>query len=210
MRRSGSFAVGLVVLALTGLISCRRSGGVATGGPVSAGVGSAAGQRPGVGESVSFGNAVLVNRSKAPAVLEKVRIIGMTPGFEVLGVRAIATPVVPKQVYNYVGDVGFPPANYASKPLAEEHVVPVPKTYTGSGDPYEGLELVIGARATQPGVARARGIEFTYRVGGKRYRRTYEGAMYLCAPREQFQGDACPGDARDKFGEGTAEFSVPS
>ena len=47
-------------------------------------------------------------------------------------------------------------------------------------------------------------------VTGRRYRQTYEGAMYLCAPKEQYPGDTCPGVARDHFGEGSAEFTVPN
>jgi hypothetical protein len=197
-----------VVVVAYGVASWRHRGSVTVGGPVSAGAGNAGGQRLGVGEDYSFGNVVLTNRSTTPALLEKVRVLGISPGFEVLGVRAIPTPVVPHEVYNYLGDFGFPPAKYPSKPLAEEHVVPVAQTHDKSGEPYEGLELVIGARATQPGVARARGVEFTYRIGSRRYKQVFEGAMYLCAPKEQFQGDACPGDARGRFGDSIAEFSV--
>ena len=210
MKRAAAVlaALGLLVAAAFGVVAWRHRGTVAIGGPVEAGAGNAGGQRLGVGEDYSFGNVVLTNRSKSPARLEKVRVLGITAGFQVLGVRAIPTPVVPHEVYNYLGDFGFPPSKYPSKSLAEEHVVPVAKTHDESGEPYEGLELVIGARATQPGVARARGVEFTYRVGGRRYRRVFEGSMYLCAPKEQFPGDACPGDARGQFGDGTAEFSV--
>jgi hypothetical protein len=204
----GLAVLAVLVVAAYGVITWRQRSSIMNGGPVSAGAGSASGQRLGVGEDFSFGNTVLVNRSKQPAQLEKIRVMGITAGFQVLGVRAIPTPVVPHQVYNYLGDFGFPPAKYPSKPLAEERVVPVAKTHTDGGEPYEGLELVIGARANRPGVAVARGVEFTYRVGGRRYRRTYEGAMYLCAPKEQYEGDACPGDALDKFGDGAAEFSV--
>jgi hypothetical protein len=51
-------------------------------------------------------------------------------------------------------------------------------------------------------------VEFIYRVGSRRYKQMFEGAMYLCAPKEQFSGDACPGDARGQFGDATAEFSA--
>jgi len=56
--------------------------------------------------------------------------------------------------------------------------------------------------------ARARGVEFTYRVGHRHYRRSYEGSMYLCAPREQFLDHNCPGDADGQFGNAVADFPV--
>ena len=198
---------GLVAMLAAGLASCSHGSGVSNGGPVSAGAANSAGQRLGVGEQYSFGNVVLTNRSKTPAQLETIRVVGLTPGFEVLGVRAVRTPVTPNELYSYVGDFGFPPAKYPSTSLTEEHTVPVATTFK-NGEPYEGLELVIGAKATRPGVVRARGVEFTYRIGSHRYKQTFDGAMYLCAPKEQFQGDACPGDARNRFGDLSAEFPV--
>jgi hypothetical protein len=203
-----SGVLAFLLAALAAIVLWQHRNGIAVGGPVSAGGGNASGQRLGLGQDFSFGNTVLTNRSSNPARLEKVRIVGISAGFEVLGVRAVPTPVIPLQVYNYLGDFGFPPAKYPSKPLSEEHVVPVAKTHDDAGGPYEGLELVIGARSAQPGVVGARGVEVTYRVGGRRYRRVSEGAMYICAPKEQFQGNACPGETRVVFGGRTAEFSV--
>jgi len=104
---------------------------------------------------------------------------------------------------------GYPPPEWPSRPLSEEHVVPVAKTRTPAGTPGEGLELVIGVRATRPGVGRARAVEFTYKVGGRRYREVYDGSMYLCAPKEQFTADTCPGDAQGKFDNVSAEVKVP-
>lgn len=86
--------------------------------------------------------------------------------------------------------------------------MPVPKTFT-AGNPDEGLELVIGVRATKPGVARARAVEYTYKVDGRRYREVYDGSLYLCAPKEDFTAETCPGDAEGKFDDVNIEVKVP-
>jgi hypothetical protein len=82
-------------------------------------------------------------------------------------------------------------------------------------DPREGLQLVVGVKSTGPGVGRIRGIEFTYRVGGRRYRNSYDGSGYLCAPAAAFKyGDPdrdCPGkSAEDNFDKKFVEIRVPA
>lgn len=177
------------------------------GGPVTAGSGDN-GVRLGLGEPISFGDYVLRNKGSKPAVLESVRVLGVTGGFEVLGVRTNPTPLRP-DVYHFFGALGFPPHDYPSDPLADKHVVPVAKHRTKTGEPEKGLQLVIGARASEAGVARARGVEFTYRVGHRRYHRSYEGSMVICAPKEQFTAETCPGNAEDQFDDVVVDVPVP-
>lgn len=162
-----------------------------SGGPVllSSGI---VGQRLGVGEPTSFRGTMLMNRASEPAVLQNVRILGVTGGFEVLGVRANALPIGP-------GSDASPAVADNGQVLAGEHVVPGSKTRTASGESEDGLYLEIRARATTPGVARIRGVEITYRVGDRHYRRSYESPMYLCAPLEQFTIETCPGRAEGHF-----------
>jgi hypothetical protein len=178
-------------------------------GPVSAGTGStASGQRLPVGEKVSFGYVLLTNSAKTPATLESIRLLGVTDGLELLGIRSRTVPDEQSRGM-FIGLAGFPPGEWSSTPLESNHVVPVPKTFT-DGNPNEGLELVIGVRATKPGVARARAVEFTYKVGGRRYRGVYDGAMYLCAPAENFTAETCPGDSRGNFDDANAEVKIPA
>ena len=167
-----------------------------SGGPLLVGVGIN-GQRLAVGEPTSFNGVTLRNRATKPAILERVRIVGLTGGFEVLGVQANRLPI----------RLGLPGAGRSSS-LAGEHVVPVSRTHSASGEPEDGLQLMIGARATAPGVARARGVEISYRIGPRHYRRSSDGAMYLCAPKEQFDIGTCPGDAKDQFDNAVADFAV--
>lgn len=177
-------------------------------GPVSAGTGSSAsGQRLAIGERVSFGYVLLTNSAGTPATLESVRLLGVSGGLELLGIRSRTVPDEQGRGM-FIGLAGFPPHEWSSTPLESNHVVPVPKTFTESGNPNEGLELVIGVRATRTGVARARAVEFTYKVDGRRYRGVYEGSMYLCAPAENFTAETCPGDAKGRFDNVNIEVKI--
>ncbi len=206
MKRLGFVALGVVLLAAGVLLWNDRR--VRGDGPLSAGTGgSETGQKLGVGVEYSIGHALLINKGKRPAVVERVRLLGVTGGLELLGVMTHPVPDEKGQGM-FLGLFGFPPTDldYPSKPLSEQNVVPVAKTFNESGEPDEGLELVIGVKATRPGVARARAIEFTYKAGGRKYREVYPGAIYLCAPKEQFPDDTCPGDAHGNFSDGVAEW----
>ena len=175
-------------------------------GPVSAGTGSSSGQRLAIGEQVSFGYVLLTNSGKAPATLENIRLLGVSGGLELLGIRSRSVPDEEGRGM-FIGLAGYPPKEWSSTPLESNHVVPVPETFS-EGNPNEGLELVIGVRATRPGVARARAVEFTYKVGSKRHREVYDGSMYLCAPAENFTAETCPGDAEGKFDDIAVEVKV--
>jgi hypothetical protein len=199
----------LVVVVASAAVLLATRGGTPGDGPVFGGTGSGeTGQRLGVGEPLSFGYVLLRNRAKTSATLERIRVLGVTGGLEVLGVH---TRLVPDEAGRgmFLSAFGYPPAEWSTKPLADQHVVPVGKTFLEDGDPNEGLELVIGVRATRPGVARARAVEFTYTVGGKRYREVDEGSVYLCTPTEDFTADTCPGEAHEKFDDASVEVRIP-
>jgi hypothetical protein len=198
-----AFVVAVAVVVVGGVLLWRERQELGDG-PVFAGTTkSATSQRLAVGVEYSIGHALLRNRGSEAATIERVRLLGVSDGLELLGVYS--RPVPDEQERGmFLGDFGFPPAQWPSKPLAEQNVVPVAKTFTESGEPGEGLELVIGVKATRPGVARARAIEFTYRIGDRRYREEYEGAIYLCAPMEQFTSETCPGKAEGHFSDEVA------
>jgi hypothetical protein len=202
------------VLALTALVAIGvllvvlRGPTVRTGGPVSGGLINRS-QPIDAGVDESFGY-LLKNEGEEPAILERVRIVGVTGPIEVLGVRARF----------HKGDqgslimlAGFPPPEYPSRPLAEEHVVPVP-----GGSPDEALQLVVGVRATGEGFGRIRGIEFTYRVGHQRYRNSNYGHGSLCTPQKRFYDletrgllEECPSkDVSEAFDKKFVDFVVPA
>ena len=94
----------------------------------------------------------------------------------------------------FVGDVGFPPENYLTKPLSEQNLVAVPEKFSPEGEPIGGLELAIGISATRPAVARSRAVEVTYRVGDSATREEFPAEIYLCSPQEEpFPGRRVPG-----------------
>ena len=207
-------AVTAVVIASAGLALALRGPNIQTGGPVSPGAVINKGQPIDAGLEQSVGY-LLTNEGKEPALVERVRVLGITGPVEVLGV--LATP--------HKGDrgsllmlAGFPPPEYPAKPLADEHVVPVPTVFTANGSPNEGLQLIVGIRGTGDGFGRIRGIEVTYRVGNRRYRISNDGHGTLCVPQKRFYDpdpdvrvEECPNDdAAENFEKKFIDFHVPS
>jgi hypothetical protein len=143
----------------------------------------------------------LKNSGDEPVFIEAVRILGVTDGFQLLGIRTRPVPGIEEGMF--IGDQGFPPQNFVTKPLAEQNVVLVPDEFNPDGEPIGGLELAIGVTVSKPGVAGSRAVEVTYRVGDKQYREEFPAEIYLCAPADAYPGDTCPGDARGRFGDGT-------
>ena len=157
----------------------------------------------GVGERFSIGGALLLNGTNKPATIERVRVVGVTDGLEVLGVRTRPLPDQGKGMF--LGALDYPPPEYPSRPLAEQNIVRPATSRTPAGTPGDGLELVIGVRATRPGIARFRAVEFTYRLGGRRYRAVNDGNVYLCAPVGRYGKDECPGPVEGEFSSTTVE-----
>jgi hypothetical protein len=180
-RRAALAAVVTLAAVLLAVLFARRGG--LKEGPVYAGGGRNA-QAIDVGVPYSFGY-LLRTEGKRPAELERVRVLGVTGPIEVLGVMARPHPSGPKP-YFFALAFGFPPPDYPSKPLAEEHVVPLGSTFSEGGTPDQGLQLVVGVKSTGPGIGRIHGIEFTYRVGKRRYRNSYDGSGFLCAPSSEY------------------------
>ena len=171
-----------------------------------------------VGQDFSIGITTLYNQGKKPVVVERVRLLGVTGPLELLGVN---TRMFPQgNVGIFLGEFGFPPAPYPSKPLAEQNVVPVPELFNPtSGDPDEGLELVIGIRATRPGISAYRAVEVHYRVGHRAYREIFEAnAVHLCTPFAEYVDlassrsirDCPPRELKGKFEDGTLEWPPPA
>jgi hypothetical protein len=187
-------------------------------GPVVAGGGRDISAQPiDVGVDYSFGY-ILKNFTKQPAVVERVRVMGVTGPIEVVGLMArLRAPSGGSYPTAFTMAFGFPPPEFLpAKPFAEEHVVPVPAPYGPEDEPYEGLLLMVGVRATGLGAGGIRGIEYTYRIGSRRYRNFYDGSGYLCAPRAEYRSGGakdgqCPGEAvEDRFDKRFVEFRVPA
>lgn len=100
----------------------------------------------------------------------------------------------------------WPSGTSVSEPLAEQNVVPVPRTFGPTGQPDEGLQIMLGLAVSEEGMGRFNRVEVTYKVGDRRYRQVYPRAVRICAPKEPYLGPDknCdyPVDAPD-FGDGT-------
>jgi hypothetical protein len=176
-----------VTLIATALVLLQQQGDIGVGPVEVGGVGTANAQPIEVGVDYSFGY-MLWNYGKKPAIVERVRVLGVTGPIEVLDIWARQHPSGPKP-HTFMFLFGFPPPDYPSKPLAEENTVRVPRTFSDSGSADEGLQLVVGVKSTGPGIGRIRGIEVTYRVGERRFRNSSNGRGFLCAPPAEYLAD---------------------
>lgn len=170
-----------------------------------------------VGRAISIGITTLYNGGTKPAVVEKVRLLGVTGPLELVGV---ATRHLTEEAPTFAADFEFPPERYAVKPLAEQNVLPVPKVFNeASGNPMDGLQLAIGIRATSPGIAAYRAVDVRYRIGGRQYREVFEAnAVHLCAPLADYSDPVTystrqpcpPRELKDRFEDRVLEWPPPA
>lgn len=141
----------VVVVALTG----GGSSGLGDG-PVEGSVGGTYGQRIAVGASTAMSHITLDTQSEEPAVVERVRLFGVTGPFEFLGVLGRRVPEDGEQYFG--GAPGFPSPGYPAHPLTADNPIPV-------ADEIEGrrLQIIVGVRVPVEGAARSNGIEIIYR-----------------------------------------------
>ena len=158
-----------------------------------------------VNQAFSSGLTILHNLGRRDAVVERVRLLGVVGPLNLLGVRVRPFPLGNNGML--LGDFGFPPANFPAEFLNKTNgTVPVPKNFASDGYPEDGLQLVIGVTATNPGIAAYRDVEVTYRVGKRRYTEVYTSSVQLCAPASEYVGTdkPCPPDElNEKFGDRT-------
>lgn len=146
-------------------------------------MGGGSGQRVNAGQPVQMANVLLQNRGKAPAMIERVRILGISGPMQVLGVLGRR---VSEQRKPYIGGAaGFPSTDYPAEPLSEDNTVPVI-----NADRTNGLLIVVGLRMPVDGASGSRSVEVTYRIGKRRYQEEFPTSMRICAPESAYQ--YCP------------------
>lgn len=202
MKRFALIAV--VVLAGVLTVMILQTTRTSSNGPLDGGVGTEQGQPLDVKQPYTWGSVLLLNEAKKPATLERIRLLGVTGSLELLAVHTRPVPDERGQGL-WFGDTGFPRTDYPSRPLTEQNIVPVPTTFSPEGNPYEGLQIVLGVQVNEPGVARFEAVEVTYKVGGRRYREVFDDSVYLCAPYDAFTGNGdCPSaEVKDRFDDRT-------
>jgi hypothetical protein len=202
-------AVSVVSIAIVAaIVVLNRKPSASSSGPLAGQPSSGLGQPLKVGKAFSVATVALGNEGKVAARVERVRVLGVTGPLELLGVRVRHLPGEPGSAF--LGLFGFPPPEFPAVPLRQDPVVPVATERTESGDPLQELQLLIGVRATAPGIARYRAVEVTYSVSGRRYRHVYESAAYLCATTapEINPADPCPTkETEGKFDDRTVDVT---
>jgi len=137
------------------------------------------GKRP-AGERASFGFVIPWNAGEQEAVLDSLVPIAPTDGIEVVGAGVLGSE---EDVVGF--GAGYPPEGRLKPPPVRGYRIP-----PGSSA-LDSYQLVVGVRATGPGVHSIAGFVIEYSVGGTAYRAIVLQGVWLCVPRDE--KPACPG-----------------
>jgi len=143
-----------------GPLACTDCGRSATGVPV------------GIWQPVSVGPVILRNETNEPVRLERVELLDVDPGLQLIG----GFVVEPDGHHPLVGaQRGFPPIEPGgrTRPIRNYELAPAE-----SRDDF--VQVLLGVRLTRPGRAGARRIAVEYRAGGTSYRAVFEHSLWLC------------------------------
>ena len=125
-----------------------------------------------VGVPLSFGSLLLGNSTNEPITITAVRVLEADDGVTVLGVKLDAG--LQRKAEAIGSQAGFPAPNpgaeYQDAPVVVETADLAPR----------GVDVVVGLQANRPGRWRARGIEVSYRRGGRDYVTTYRNTFVVC------------------------------
>lgn len=152
------------------------------------------------GEAVSIGLFVPWNTATGPATLDAVRTIDKTMGLEIVG-----TGSLPSDVPGVGSARSFPPSGTSPAPIRGSAIPP------GSG-PLDDFQLVIGLRASEPGLYAIPAFDLRYHVDGREYHAIILQGAWLCVSGEP-GSHACAGkgkisDQQSRLAETLAPFVV--
>jgi len=125
-----------------------------------------------VGVPLSFGSLLLGNTTNEPITITAVRVLEADDGVTVLGVKL--DDGLQRKAEAIGSQAGFPAPN----PGSEYQDAPVVVETAGLAP--RGVDVVVGVQANRPGRWRARGIEISYRRGGRDYVTTYRNTFVVC------------------------------
>jgi hypothetical protein len=174
-----------LVLTLGPIAASRSAGSTGLGGPLEDGDFGSSRTLTGMskvepGEAVSIGLFVPWNTASTAATLDSVRTIDKTPGLQIVG-----TGSLPSDVTGIGTARGFPPSGYTLTRVGGSAVPP------GSG-PLDGFQLVIGIRATEPGLYSIPAFDLRYHVEGREFHAILLQGAWLCVTDET-GSHACAG-----------------
>ena len=154
------------------------------------------------GRPLTWGTVILRNLGSKPVIVERVRLLRATPNIVYLssGTHRVGEDHAGEDEI-IIGGEGLWASPYIVRPLAEQNLVPVPRTFSGTPpSPDQALQIVFGIQLDQPGIGGVRDVEVTMRVGHRRHTEVYHHELYLCAPLADYQGpnrDHCPSLPQD-------------
>ena len=126
-----------------------------------------------VGE-FGFGQASVVNRGTAPAVLDRIRLVNASPGLEVFVTRVAG-------LKRSTGGTSFSDRWPSPKDFEDLHPVAgfsVPPSTEPGAD--RGVELVFGLRTRKPGVYETQAVAVEYSVAGEEHLAYVPIATRIC------------------------------
>lgn len=174
-----------LLLTVVPLVGSRSTSSATFGGPLQDGDFGSNRTLTGVkkvapGKAVSIGLFVPWNTASGAATLDSVRTIDKTAGLEIVGAGSL-----PSDVTGVGSARSFPPSGYALSPVRGSAVPP------GSG-PLDDFQLVIGLRATEPGLYAIPAFDLRYHVEGREFHAILLQGAWLCVSGEK-GSHACSG-----------------
>lgn len=186
LLRAARVLVPLALVLTVGPIAASRSAGtIGLGGPLEDGNFGSSRTLTGVskvepGEAVSVGLFVPWNTAPSAATLDSVRTIDKTAGLQIIGTGSLPTDVTGIGIVR-----SFPPSGYTLTRVGGSAVPP------GSG-PLDSFQLVIGMRATRPGLYAIPAFDLRYHVNGREFHAILLQGAWLCVTGEK-GSHACAG-----------------
>jgi hypothetical protein len=167
-----------LVLTVVPLVGSRFTGSPTFGGPLQDGNFGSSRSLTGLkqvppGKAVSIGLFIPWNTGSAVATLDSVRTTDKTDGLEIVG-----TGSLPSDAAGVGATRSFPPSGFALSPVRGSIVPP------GSG-PLDDFQIVIGLRATEPGLYAIPAFDLGYHVGGREFHAILLQGAWLCVSGEK-------------------------
>jgi len=174
-----------LVLTVGPIAASRSAGSTGLGGPLEDGDFGSSRTLTGLskvepGEAVSIGVFVPWNTAPSTATLDSVRTIDKTAGLQIIG-----TGSLPSDVTGIGAVRSFPPSGYTLTRVGGSAVPP------GSG-PLDSFQLVIGMRASQPGLYSIPAFDLRYHVDEREFHAILLQGAWLCVSGEK-GSHACAG-----------------
>ena len=141
-----------------------------------------------VGQTMSFGQIVLVNPTAEVATVRAVTPLNPTAGLEIVALRLVrrGDPALP-----LTGTaLGYPPPDIPAGRIVDPVGVGV-RPATAAKPWEEQVEVLIALRAPAPGLYSIPSFKIEYSIGGKAYSDVFQQAIRLCVPATAMTDRGC-------------------